>query len=104
MAENIGIFALCQDFASGAKSHARKLLTSLLQQIILRLAMALNMALKVAILNSGRHQVEVAKDAGMHPTVLSMIVRGHREPTPNQARALAKALRTKADQLFAEVA
>jgi transcriptional regulator with XRE-family HTH domain len=62
--------------------------------------MALNTALKLAILKSGRTQFEIAKAAGLHYSVLSLLVRGHRDPTEEQQRALSKILRRPAADLF----
>lgn len=64
----------------------------------------MNMALKVAILQSGKTQREVAEEIGISEGYLSRFVRGWEQPNEEQRKAIAKALRTKADQLFAEVA
>jgi transcriptional regulator with XRE-family HTH domain len=66
--------------------------------------MAMNLALKMAILQSGKSQQGLAHELGMADSLLSKFVRGWRQPSWEQQRAIAKALRTKVDHLFAEVA
>jgi transcriptional regulator with XRE-family HTH domain len=62
----------------------------------------MNMALKVAILQSGKSQLQIAAETGLDETVLSKFVRGWRTPTPEQAKAIAKAVKAKPSELFAE--
>lgn len=62
--------------------------------------MAFNEALKLAIFRSGKTQIAVAKEAGMDDGVLSKVVRGYREATPEQRKRLAKVLRRKVHELF----
>jgi len=59
-----------------------------------------NLALKIAILQSGLSQVEVAKAIDMHDTKLSFIVNGHREPSDAERKALARILKRKVAQIF----
>lgn len=65
---------------------------------------AMNMALKLAIVQSGKSQVQIATEAGLDDTLLSKFVRGWRTPDADQAKAIAKALKAKPSELFAEVA
>lgn len=62
--------------------------------------MAKNLALKIAILESGLSQIEVAKAADMHESELSYLVNGHREPTDAQRKVLARILKRKPGKLF----
>lgn len=66
--------------------------------------MALNTALKVAIHESGLKQNFIAREAGLSEPELSRIVNGRAEPTPDQKKAIAKALGRKVQDLFSEVA
>lgn len=61
-----------------------------------------NLALKIAIVESGLSQVEVAEAIDMHDTKLSMIVNGRREPSEAEQRAIARVLKRKPSQLFGE--
>lgn len=60
----------------------------------------LNVALKMAILQSGRTQARIARLARVDHTLLSMIVRGHREATESQKAKLANVLGLSVDELF----
>jgi transcriptional regulator with XRE-family HTH domain len=62
------------------------------------------MALKVAILQSGKSQLQIARETGIHDSLLSKFVNGWRQPDAAQRKAIAKAVKAKADELFAEVA
>lgn len=64
--------------------------------------MAKNIALKIAIIESGLSQVEIAEAIDMHDTKLSFIVNGHREPSEAERKALARILKRKASHLFPE--
>lgn len=66
--------------------------------------MALNMTLKLAIVGSGKSQVDIAKAASIHESKLSKIVHGYREPSDDEKKAIAKALRRPVAHLFPEVA
>lgn len=66
--------------------------------------MAVNTTLKVAFIETGRKQIEVAADIAMDVTKLSKIVNGHLDPTPEEAKAIAKALRRSVAHLFPTVA
>ncbi len=65
-------------------------------------AVAMNMALKVAILQSGKTQREIAEEIGLSEGYLSRFVRGWEQPNPDQQKAIAKALKAKPAELFAE--
>lgn len=62
----------------------------------------MNMALKVAILQSGKTQREIAEEIGISEGYFSRFVRGREQPNQDQRKAIAKVLRTKPEQLFAE--
>ena len=62
----------------------------------------MNMALKIAFIESGRSQIEVAGETGIHESRLSKIVHGHLDPSDDEQKALAKALRRTRTQLFGE--
>jgi hypothetical protein len=62
--------------------------------------MANNALLKMAIFNSGKLQLVVAKKARIHETRLSKIVRGHVDATEDERRALARVLRKRVADLF----
>lgn len=64
--------------------------------------MAKNRHLVLAILDRETTQIEVARKAGIHESRLSRLVNGHDEPTADEKKAIAKALRTSIDQLFPE--
>lgn len=64
--------------------------------------MAFNTDLKMAIFRSGLTQTEIAKRTGIYESRLSRIVRGHQDANDDEKRVLAKALKVKTDQLFAE--
>lgn len=72
--------------------------------------MALNTALKLAILESGFTQMEVANEVSkqpglkLHESQLSKITRGHMDPSDDIKKALAKVLRKRVAQIFPEVA
>jgi hypothetical protein len=59
-----------------------------------------NTRLKAAIKDSGRVQWYIARNAGLTPWLLSKIINGHFEPTPEHKQAIAKALSTSPSQLF----
>lgn len=66
--------------------------------------MALNVALKVAIIEAGWVQIELANKLGIHESTFSKIVNGHLEPSDEQKQAIARVLGRTVDQLFPEVA
>jgi plasmid maintenance system antidote protein VapI len=66
--------------------------------------MAKNTALKIAFIETGKTQVEVAGQMGIQAVKLSNIVNGHLEATPEEKRALARILRRPVHQIFPEVA
>ncbi len=61
-----------------------------------------NVALKVAIVQDGRTQRAVAHSAGMSELRLSQLVNMRTPVTPEDKRALAKALRRRQSELFPE--
>jgi len=62
--------------------------------------MPINLTLKIAILESGLSQQEVAKAIGIHESRMSQIVNGWRESTDAERKALARLLKRKATDLF----
>lgn len=64
--------------------------------------MAFNITLKIAIVESGKSQIDIAKATAIHESKLSRIVRGHDEPSLEEKKAIAKALRRPVDHLFPE--
>ncbi len=62
----------------------------------------MNLALKVAIIKSGRTQKEIAEEIGLSEGYLSRFVRGWERPNADQQRAIAKAVKAKPAELFAE--
>lgn len=63
--------------------------------------MPMNLALKIAIVESGLSQTEIAKIAGIHESRLSYLVNGHRDATEAEQKTLARILKRKPTQLFA---
>jgi len=61
-----------------------------------------NIALKIAILQSGLSQIEVATLAGLNEAIISKFVNGHLTPTGDQLKTLARILKRKPAQLFPE--
>lgn len=59
-----------------------------------------NFALKVAIVESDKHQREIARLTRIPETRLSHIVRGRMEATDKEREALARALHKSEDELF----
>lgn len=64
----------------------------------------MNTALKIAILERGLTQIAVAKAVGVSEPVMSRIIHEHQDATEDQKKAIAKVLRRKVQELFAEVA
>lgn len=60
----------------------------------------MNVALKVAIIEAGKTQREVAERAGLRELRVSEIVTGRVIATADEKRALAKALRRPQSALF----
>jgi len=60
----------------------------------------MNKALRHAIIDSDLSQVEIARKLGVHECRVSGFIHGRYEPTPEQKKALAKLLKTKASELF----
>lgn len=63
-----------------------------------------NHKLKVAIVSSGKRQLELAEQLGLHETLLSKFVNGWREPSDEQKKLIARALKAHVRDLFPEVA
>lgn len=63
-----------------------------------------NLALRIAIIESGLTQADVAEAVDMHDTKLSMIVNGRREPSDAERKAIARILKRKASELFPDEA
>ncbi len=59
-----------------------------------------NLALKIAIIESGLSQVDIAEAVDLHESRLSQIVNGRRDPTEAEQKALARLLKRKATLLF----
>jgi transcriptional regulator with XRE-family HTH domain len=59
-----------------------------------------NIALKIAIIESGLSQVDIAEAVDLDESRLSQIVNGRREPTDTERKALARILKRKAADLF----
>ena len=62
----------------------------------------MNLVLKVAILKKYASQMACARDIGWSDSLLSKIVRGWREPNPDQKKALSRKLGTKVHEIFPE--
>jgi len=60
----------------------------------------MNLALKFAILKKYASQIACARDIGVSDSLLSKFVRGWREPTLEQKRALSRKLGTKVHEIF----
>lgn len=60
----------------------------------------MNVVLKISILQKFPYQADFAKAVGVNETVLSRIVKGRREPTPEQKNKMARILEVPADELF----
>ena len=59
-----------------------------------------NMRLKEQVLRTGTKQFWLAERAGLQPVRLSQIVNGHVRPRPHEQKAIARALRRPAGELF----
>ena len=62
--------------------------------------MAIRKALKVAILDAGKSQRQIAAECGIHENRISSIVRGWIEPRDTEREAIAAALGKSIDELF----
>jgi transcriptional regulator with XRE-family HTH domain len=62
--------------------------------------MAINIALKTAIMEEETSQVVIAGKTGIHESRVSQIIRGHREPSDDEKRAIAKVLKRSVHDLF----
>ena len=59
-----------------------------------------NINLKLAILKSGKKSFEVAREAGLHPSVLLHYVNEHYEAPQEHKQAIAHALKSTVSELF----
>jgi transcriptional regulator with XRE-family HTH domain len=59
-----------------------------------------NVALRVAIVQSGRKQADIARSSRITETRFSHIVRGRLEPSAKERERIAKALQRSSDELF----
>jgi transcriptional regulator with XRE-family HTH domain len=60
----------------------------------------MNEKLKIALLNNGSHQYEVARETGISETRLSRLVRGREDPTAEERRRLSAFLGVRQRDLF----
>jgi transcriptional regulator with XRE-family HTH domain len=60
----------------------------------------MNIPLKMALIETGKRQGEVARALGVSESKMSLWVRGYRLPTEAEMRAIAKVLRRPVQQLF----
>lgn len=56
--------------------------------------------LKLQIFRRGNHQNQLARELGIHETLLSKIIHGYREPTKYQRKLLAEFLEADEEWLF----
>jgi len=61
-----------------------------------------NIYLRIAILQSGKKNFEIAREAKIHPTILSHLVNNHYVPTPKQKQQLSQVLEKRIDELFSD--
>jgi len=61
-----------------------------------------NIALKIAIVESGLSQVDIAEAADLHESRLSHIVNGRRDANDAERKVLARVLKRRVTQLFPE--
>jgi len=59
-----------------------------------------NLALKIAIIQSGLSQADVAEAAGWHASKFSLIVNGRQQATEAERKIIARILKRKAADLF----
>ena len=59
-----------------------------------------NLALKIAIVESGKFQADIAEAADLDGTLLSHFVNGRREPNETQRKILARVLKRNVADLF----
>lgn len=57
-------------------------------------------ALKEAIIKAGFSYRQLAKEAGCSQTQISMILKGERNPSPENAVSICKAINQKFDDIF----
>lgn len=59
-----------------------------------------NIALKIAIVESGLSQIDIAEAANLHQSKLSYFVNGRRRPSEAERKAIARVLKRKPADLF----
>lgn len=62
----------------------------------------MNVTLKMAIVESGLKQKQIAAMAGISEPVLSKVIRGKDSPKLDQARAISRLVKRPLDELFPE--
>ena len=68
------------------------------------LSVGMNTVLKVAVIESGKEQGEIAALAKIHPTRLSQIVRNRVTPTESEMLRIAGVLQRPVSELFSSEA
>lgn len=63
----------------------------------------MNINLKLALIQSGQTQFEIAHQVGISETRLSRLVRGRLPPSEEEAKRIARILRVSPTQLFPEL-
>lgn len=64
--------------------------------------MPVNIALKIAILETGKRQFQIAKRARIVGSKFSNIINGRIRPTPDEKERIAKALRRQVEDFWPE--
>ena len=59
-----------------------------------------NLNLKMAIIKSGKRQFQIAREAGMHPSVFSHYLNEHYPAPQEHQEAIASALGVEVDEIF----
>lgn len=63
----------------------------------------MNLQLKVALLQTGKRQCELARQTGLSESAVSRIVNAYREPTPDEKRKIAQALGCAVEMLWPQL-
>ena len=64
--------------------------------------MIMNLRLKFAIIECGKNQIQIAREAEIQESRLSKIVNGYVNPTDEEKERIAKVLDCRVDSLFKE--
>jgi hypothetical protein len=64
--------------------------------------MTRNLKLKIAIIESGKTQKEVANESGIHPSLLSMAINGRYNLTEPEKYAVAQTIGLHVEDVFSE--